>query len=130
SIRNLFPFSPAKEGPFSGTGYTTFSGAALTRDFADSIAAGGVRAVAAARGVAAGVHSALSAPTLPAPARLDYSASPAAGPAGVAVAGGARPVGVEDLREALSGMAFVLDESGGRVLARVVNRVNTANRRR
>lgn len=27
--RNLFPFSPAKEGPFSGRGYTTYSGATL-----------------------------------------------------------------------------------------------------
>ena len=33
AIRNLFPFSPAKEGPFSGSGYTTHSGAALMRDF-------------------------------------------------------------------------------------------------
>jgi len=34
SIRNLFPFSPAKEGPFSGRGYTTHSGRALIEDFA------------------------------------------------------------------------------------------------
>lgn len=33
-IRAFFPFSPAKEGPFSGFGYTTHSGAALVRDFA------------------------------------------------------------------------------------------------
>lgn len=37
-LRNLFPFSPAKEGPFSGRGYTTYSGRALSRDFADAIA--------------------------------------------------------------------------------------------
>lgn len=37
AVRNLFPFSPAKEGPFSGRGYTTFSGAALMRDFAESV---------------------------------------------------------------------------------------------
>jgi phage-related protein len=37
SIRNLFPFSPAKEGPFSGTGYTTYSGKALAGDFAKGI---------------------------------------------------------------------------------------------
>ena len=36
-IRGLFPFSPAKRGPFSGHGYTTFSGKALMGDFADSI---------------------------------------------------------------------------------------------
>lgn len=33
AVRNLFPFSPAKEGPFSGKGYTTHSGRALMRDF-------------------------------------------------------------------------------------------------
>ena len=38
-IRNLFPFSPAKEGPFSGHGYTTYSGKALMGDFAASIRA-------------------------------------------------------------------------------------------
>jgi phage-related protein len=36
-IRNLFPFSPAKEGPFSGHGYTTYSGKALAGDFAKGI---------------------------------------------------------------------------------------------
>lgn len=33
-IRNFFPFSPAKEGPFSGKGYTLYSGMALAEDFA------------------------------------------------------------------------------------------------
>lgn len=37
-IREFFPFSPAKVGPFAGRGYTTFSGKALSRDFADAIA--------------------------------------------------------------------------------------------
>jgi phage-related protein len=36
-LRSFFPFSPAKRGPFSGTGYTTYSGKALVEDFADSI---------------------------------------------------------------------------------------------
>lgn len=36
-IREAFPFSPAKWGPFSGHGYTTFSGQALMRDFAKGI---------------------------------------------------------------------------------------------
>lgn len=48
SVRNLFPFSPAKEGPFSGRGYTTWSGRALAQDFAAAIAsqAGVVEAAA------------------------------------------------------------------------------------
>lgn len=37
SIRDFFPFSPAKEGPFSGSGYTTHSGKALMQDFAGAI---------------------------------------------------------------------------------------------
>lgn len=38
-IRNFFPFSPAKEGPFSGKGYTSFSGEALVEGFADGMRA-------------------------------------------------------------------------------------------
>ena len=38
-IRGLFPFSPAKYGPFAGHGYTTWSGKALISDFAASIEA-------------------------------------------------------------------------------------------
>lgn len=38
-VRDLFPFSPAKDGPLSGRGYTTFSGAAMIGDFAKAIAA-------------------------------------------------------------------------------------------
>jgi len=40
SIRNLFPFSPAKEGPFSGKGYTLYSGRALAEDWAMGIRQG------------------------------------------------------------------------------------------
>lgn len=36
-LRRLFPFSPAKEGPFSGLGYTSHSGRALMRDFGNAI---------------------------------------------------------------------------------------------
>ena len=34
AARGFFPFSPAKRGPFSGRGYTTYSGKALVKDFA------------------------------------------------------------------------------------------------
>lgn len=36
-LRDLFPFSPAKEGPFSGRGWTKYSGEALIRDFSKGI---------------------------------------------------------------------------------------------
>lgn len=38
SVRDFFPFSPAKRGPFSGRGYTTHSGKALIQDFGKAIA--------------------------------------------------------------------------------------------
>lgn len=47
-VRNFFPFSPAKVGPMSGRGYTSFSGAALVRDFARGIEGNIPTAVAAA----------------------------------------------------------------------------------
>lgn len=37
TARDFFPFSPAKRGPFSGRGYTTYSGAALVAGFAKGI---------------------------------------------------------------------------------------------
>jgi len=36
--RDYFPFSPAKRGPFSGRGYSLYSGQALVRDWARGIA--------------------------------------------------------------------------------------------
>lgn len=36
-IRNLLPFSPAKEGPFSGKGWTLYSGMSIMQGFADGI---------------------------------------------------------------------------------------------
>lgn len=40
-VRDFFPFSPAKVGPFSGSGYTSVSGERLMRDFGESIGAQG-----------------------------------------------------------------------------------------
>lgn len=37
AIRDFFPFSPAKRGPFSGSGYTDRSGKALVGDFAKAM---------------------------------------------------------------------------------------------
>lgn len=50
-IRGFFPFSPAKEGPFAGHGYTTFSGKALMGDFAESIKSQAGKVAAATRTV-------------------------------------------------------------------------------
>jgi hypothetical protein len=37
NIRNLLPFSPAKEGPFSGKGWTLYSGRSMMQGLADGI---------------------------------------------------------------------------------------------
>lgn len=82
-IRGFFPFSPAKRGPFSGHGYTTYSGAALMRDFAGSIS-GAVPSVAGAVGGALGaVRDQLSM----SPVASLAPAMAAAGASGVAGAG-------------------------------------------
>jgi tape measure domain-containing protein len=39
AARNLLPFSPAKEGPFSGKGWTLYSGKAIVNDLSKGIAA-------------------------------------------------------------------------------------------
>lgn len=39
-IRNFFPFSPAKEGPFSGKGWTFYSGRSMSEGLAAGLAAG------------------------------------------------------------------------------------------
>lgn len=40
-VRDFFPFSPAKTGPFSGSGYTSVSGEHLMRDFGAAIGSQG-----------------------------------------------------------------------------------------
>lgn len=61
-IRSYFPFSPAKRGPFSGRGYTTYSGKALMRDFGKGIADGVRLAEDEASRALAGVQASLSMP--------------------------------------------------------------------
>ena len=64
-LRGLFPFSPAKWGPFSGHGYTTYSGRALMEGFGEGVESGAPVAVDYAAEAVARVRSA-----------LDVSASP------------------------------------------------------
>lgn len=51
AARRFFPFSPAKEGPFSGRGYTTYSGRALVQDWAKGIEDATPKAVRAVEGL-------------------------------------------------------------------------------
>lgn len=68
-IRGLFPFSPAKWGPFSGHGYTTYSGKALMGDFGKSIVGAASSTAAMAERAMGTVHDALVAQP------VDFSAS-------------------------------------------------------
>lgn len=69
TIRGLFPFSPAKWGPFSGHGYTTYSGKALMGDFGKSIVGAASSTAAMAEKAMGTVNDALVAKP------VDFSAS-------------------------------------------------------
>jgi hypothetical protein len=60
SARDLLPFSPAKEGPFSGKGWTLYSGQALMEGFAKGILSGGDSAHNALNSVLTGMNMAAS----------------------------------------------------------------------
>lgn len=60
AIRRFFPFSPAKEGPFAGRGYVTYSGQAMTQDFAESIEKGASKVRAATAAMQTSVRSELT----------------------------------------------------------------------
>ena len=62
SIRDFFPFSPAKDGPFSGKGYTTYSGRALMKGFADGIAKQAPATARMIEDTMAGLNSLINAP--------------------------------------------------------------------
>lgn len=86
SIRDLFPFSPAKKGPFSGRGYTTYSGRALMTDFADSISGTATLAVRAADGALGEVGAVFStAPATVAASITDGTGTDAAGTEGAEI---------------------------------------------
>lgn len=63
-IRSFFPFSPAKRGPFSGHGYTTYSGQALMTGLGEGISRAARTAVLAASSAMGDVSSALLADEL------------------------------------------------------------------
>lgn len=119
-IRDLFPFSPAKKGPFSGHGYTTYSGKALITDFGGAIARYGGVAVQAVNGVVGSVRDALSnaAPPdelrAPSVSASGYAAAPRDGYAEVADA-------VDRLLAALATMGVYLDGTAlvGRLLPEI-----------
>ena len=61
AIRDLFPGSPAKEGPFSGRGWVFYSGQAIVLSLADGITSAEDKAIAAARSAMTAVNGEMSA---------------------------------------------------------------------
>lgn len=62
TIRDFFPFSPAKRGPFSGRGYTTYSGRAIMRDLGKGMTEGAKDAKLRAEDALASVQASFAAP--------------------------------------------------------------------
>lgn len=107
AIRDYLPFSPAKVGPFSGTGYTTYSGRALVEDWARGMEQGAPKAIAAIEDIMGHTQSAMD---LEAAVQSDGFGS-----IGDKIAG------------ALNGWSVELDANG---LTRMVNKTNNMNKRR
>jgi phage-related protein len=106
-VRDLLPFSPAKTGPFSGKGYTLYSGQALMEDWARGIAMGGRAAQAAVENVVGATAGAME---LEANIATDGYGS----------------IG-DKIAAVLAQWGIQIDENG---LARMVNNVNRRNQRR
>jgi|GEM_PF-1683391 len=64
-VRNLFPFSPAKEGPFSGKGWVLYSGQSIGKAFAQGIQDNAWMAKRAAFGVLEDARKQLESPINP-----------------------------------------------------------------
>ena len=107
TVRNFLPFSPAKEGPFSGRGYTLYSGRALVEDWAKGIEQGTPAAIRA-------IDQAMNATS----GNLEMNA--------LVESDGFGGVG-DRISEALSGWSVEIDAQG---MARLVNRANRKNERR
>jgi phage-related protein len=107
SVRDLLPFSPAKTGPFSGTGYTLYSGRALMEDWAKGIEQGAPAAVSAVEEAMAATQNG-----------MDISAA-------------VTSEGFGDLQgqitSAMSGWEVVIDANG---ITKLVNKTNQRNSRR
>lgn len=107
SIRGLFPFSPAKTGPFSGRGYTIHSGRALMEDWARGIEQGAPAAVRAVEEAMAETQN------------------------GMDVSAAVTSEGFGDLQgqiaAAMSGWEVVIDANG---ITKLVNKTNQKNARR
>lgn len=107
SVRDLLPFSPAKTGPFSGKGYTLYSGVSLMEDWAKGIEQGAPTAVKAMEEAASMAQQG-----------LEFQAA--------VTAEGFGGIGAQ-VAKAIEDMEIKAD---GTNIARVVNKANNMNARR
>jgi len=112
-VRAFFPFSPAKEGPFSGRGYTSYSGRALVEDWAKGIESGTRTAVNA-------VENMMSAANAAATAEWNGHISSDS-------FGGMANAVTDGVLAAFNGSRLQVDGTG---MAKLVNKTNSRNLRR
>lgn len=128
-IRGLFPFSPAKWGPFSGHGYTTYSGRALMGDFGESIVAASAGTAAMASKALARVEDVFDVPT------VSFAAADAAGARSAAI-GAAAPAGLGIVERGdtyyinIDGSLLEVDERIARALKELIAEVKRSSRSR
>lgn len=128
-IRGLFPFSPAKWGPFSGHGYTTYSGRALMGDFGESIVAASAGTAAMASKALARVEDVFNVPT------VSFASADAAGARSVAI-GSAAPAGLGVVERGdtyyinIDGSLLEVDERIARALKELIAEVKRSSRSR
>lgn len=120
--RNLLPFSPAKEGPFSGRGWTLYSGRSISQSLADGMRQQTGEVSKAALGL---VRAAVpSVPGVTAPG-VSFGASRAA-TAGSAAPQGLRPSQMADARGMGAGGPMIGQQN---VYYPVAEKVSTATNR-
>ena len=112
AVRDFFPFSPAKRGPFSGKGYTIHSGRALMEDWAKGVEQKAPGAMRTIQGLMESANSAASAEWHGTMSRDDFG-----------IAGSVR----DGVLAGFNGARLSVDGSG---VAKLVNTVNQKNARR
>lgn len=129
TIRGLFPFSPAKWGPFSGHGYTTYSGKALMGDFGESIVAASAGTAAMASRALARVEDVFSA------SPVSFAAADAVGVRSAAI-GSVAPAGLGVVEHgdtyciSIDGSLLEVDERIARALKELVAEIKRSSRSR
>ncbi|MEU8086336.1 phage tail tape measure protein [Micromonospora sp. NPDC049101] len=98
AARKYLPFSPAKKGPFSGKGWTLYSGRSIPEALAKGINSRKAAVVNATRGMVAGAAAPISAGL----ASRSLASRPAAGGVNVAVHVGGNVTAERDLGKAIA----------------------------